>query len=183
MEGQDQNRNLKPNLDAKAPNKTPKSTADFDLELKTSIFDQKYPQVTCSKPFSYLLSTKITLEKSFNCPNRFYINSIGATKNRILKSNMRFWNYKLFFDVGCLIRASNCFRFFYQKSTSVQTSYQNIILLFQHHIILPYLSRNKCKKNVFLNSNFHKKTLFVLNVKMYILILGEYHKRRLFGDF
>lgn len=47
MEGQDQNRNLKPNLDAKAPNKTPKSTADFDLELKTSIFDQKYPQVTC----------------------------------------------------------------------------------------------------------------------------------------
>ena len=140
MEGQDQNRNLKPNLDAKAPNKTPKSTADFDLELKTSIFDQKYPQVTCSKPFSYLLSTKITLEKSFNCPNRFYINSIGETKNRILKSNMRFWNCKLFFDVGCLIRASNCFRFFYKKinqrsnqlskyNTSISTPYHFTVFI------------------------------------------------------
>ena len=135
IEGQDQNSNLKPNLDAEVANKTPKSTPDIDLAKNTN-FDQKYilPKFSLvSSPESVVLP-KSSLNQQYR-----------PTKNRILKSNMRFWNYKLFFDVGCLIRASFCFRFL----TSVQTSYQNIILLFRHRTILLYFTpiSTKIKQN------------------------------------
>ena len=95
---------------------------------------------------------------------------------------MRFWNYKLFFDVGCLIRASNRFKF----STSVPTSYHNNILLFQHHtfyrIYLLNGSKAVCSQFQNVQNSRKQKTLYFY-VKMYILVLRLNHWRPLFGDF
>ena len=95
---------------------------------------------------------------------------------------MRFWNYKLFFDVGCLIRASNRFKF----STSVPTSYHNNILLFQHHTFyrIYLLNGSKAVCSQFQNvQKSRKQKMFYFNVKMYTSILHLNHWRRFFGDF